>query len=310
MMAIGRTVAPEAQSWSQVARRRGPRETWGQKGPPPTPRQTRTPAEIDTQVPHASRIYDYLLGGTTNFGVDREMADRVFNAVYAGGIDAARSDVRENRAFLGRTVRYLAGDVGIRQFLDIGTGIPTEDNVHQVAQRVAPESRIVYVDYDLIVRAHATRLLESTPEGATDYVTADLREPEKILEEAKATLDFRRPLALMLVAILHVVPDQDDAYGIVARLLKAMPSGSYLVLSHLASDINADETDEAVKLLNARARETFFLRDRTEVARFFDGLELLDPGVVTVDRWRPTEAHRRRPGHRTTPIYGAVARKP
>lgn len=293
-----------------MARRRGPRGTWGQKGPPPAPRQARTPAEIDTQVPHASRIYDYLLGGTTNFAVDRQMAEEVFNAVYAGGIDSARSDVRENRAFLGRTVRYLAGDVGIRQFLDIGTGIPTKDNVHQVAQRVAPESRIVYVDYDLIVRAHATMLLEGTPEGATNYVTADLRDPEKILEQAKATLDFRQPVALMLVAILHVVPDQDDAYGIVSRLVKALPSGSYLVMSHLASDINPDETDEAVKLLNARARETFFLRDRAEVARFFDGLELLDPGVVTVDRWRPTEARRPGPGDRSTPIYGAVGRKP
>jgi hypothetical protein len=293
-----------------VARRRGPRETWGRKGAPLAPRPTRTPAEIDTQVPHASRIYDYLLGGTTNFVVDRQMAEAVFNAVYAGGIDAARSDVRENRAFLGRAVRYLAGEVGVRQFLDIGTGIPTKDNVHQVAQRVAPESRIVYVDYDLIVRAHATLLLESAPEGRTDYLTADLREPEKILEKAAATLDFRQPVALMLVAILHVVPDQDDAYGIVARLLKALPSGSYLVLSHLASDINPGETDEAVKLLNARTHETFFLRDQAEVARFFDGLELLEPGVVSVDRWRPADAHQRQPRSRTTPIYGAVARKP
>jgi S-adenosyl methyltransferase len=282
---------------------------WGRQGAPVAPRPTRTPAEINTQVPHASRIYDYLLGGTTNFVVDREMAEQVFNAVYAGGIDAARSDVRENRAFLGRTVRYLAGDIGIRQFLDIGTGIPTEDNVHQVAQRVAPESRIVYVDYDLIVGAHASRLLESTPEGATAYLTADLREPDQILEQAKDTLDFRQPVALMLVAILHVVPDQDDAYDIVARLLKALPSGSYLVMSHLASDINPGETVEAVKLLNERAHETFFLRDHAGVARFFDGLELLEPGVVTVDQWRPGDEHRR-PGDRPTPIYGAVGRKP
>jgi S-adenosyl methyltransferase len=293
----------------QLARQRGPRDTWGQKSPPPAPRPTRTPADIDTQVPHASRIYDYLLGGTTNFAVDRAMAEDVFGGVYAGGIDAARADVLANRAFLGRAVRYLAG-AGIRQFLDIGTGIPTEDNVHQVAQSVAPESRIVYVDYDLIVRAHASVLLESTPDGATAYVTADLREPEKILEQAKATLDFRQPVALVLVGILHVVPDQDDAYGIVARLVKALPSGSYLVVSHLASDINPDETVEAVKLLNERAHETFFLRDRAEVARFFDGLELLEPEVVTVDRWRPSEAHRKRPGHRATPIYGAVGRKP
>jgi O-methyltransferase involved in polyketide biosynthesis len=268
------------------------------------------PADIDTRVPHASRIYDYLLGGTTNFGVDREMAEDVFGGIYAGGIDAARADVRANRAFLGRTVRYLTAEAGIRQFLDIGTGIPTEDNVHEVAQRVAPESRIVYVDYDLIVRAHAGMLLESTPEGATAYLTADLREPDKILDQAEATLDFEQPVAIMLLGILHVVPDQDDAYGIVARLVDAVPSGSHLVISHLVSDVNADEMVEAAKLLNERTHETFFLRDRTEIARFFDGLDLLEPEVVPVDHWRPTEPHRRRPGHNTTPIYGAVGRKP
>jgi hypothetical protein len=293
----------------QLARQRGPRDTWGQKTPPPAPRPTRTPADIDTQVPHASRIYDYLLGGTTNFAVDRAMAEDVFGGVYAGGIDAARADVLANRAFLGRAVRYMAG-AGIRQFLDIGTGIPTEDNVHQVAQSVAPESRIVYVDYDLIVRAHASVLLESTPDGATAYVTADLREPEKILEQAKATLDFRQPVGLMLVAILHVIPDEDDAYGIVSRLVDALPSGSHLVISHLASDVNADEMEQASKLLNERTHETFFLRDRTDIVRFFDRLELLEPEVVPVDHWRPTGGRKRRPGHRTTPIYGAVGRKP
>jgi hypothetical protein len=292
-----------------LARQRGPRDTWGQKFAPAARKPSRTPADIDTQVPHASRIYDYLLGGTTNFVVDREMAEDVFGGVYAGGIDAARADVQANRAFLGRAVSYLA-DTGIRQFLDIGTGIPTEANVHEVAQRVAPESRIVYVDYDLIVRAHASLLLESSPEGATAYLTADLREPEKILEQAKATLDFSQPVGLMLVAILHVVPDDDDAYGIVSRLVEALPSGSHLVISHLASDVNADEMDQAFKLLNQHTHETFFLRDRADIARFFDGLELLEPEVVPVDQWRPTGGHRRRPGHRTTPIYGAVGRKP
>jgi hypothetical protein len=290
-----------------VARRRGPRATWGEKNPPPV-RLNRTPAEINTRVPHASRIYDYLLGGDTNFVVDRNTAEAVFNGVYAGGIEAARADVRANRAFLGRVVRYLAAEAGIRQYLDIGTGIPTEDNVHEVAQRVAPESRIVYVDYDLIVGAHASQLLESTLEGATAYITADLREPEKILNQAKATLDFQQPVALMLVGILHVVPDEDEAYGIVARLLKALPSGSHLVISHLANDINPDEAAEAVKLLNERTHETFFLRDRADVAQFFDGLELLEPGVVVVDRWGSAGAAKRS-GHRTTPIYGAVGRK-
>jgi hypothetical protein len=293
----------------QLARQRGPRDTWGLKSPPPARPPSRTPADIETQVAHASRIYDYLLGGTTNFAVDRAMAEEVFGGVYAGGIDAARADVLANRAFLGRAVRYLAG-TGIRQFLDFGTGIPTEDNVHQVAQRVAPESRIVYVDYDLIVSAHASLLLESSPEGATAYLTADLREPEKILEQAKATLDFRQPIGLMLVAILHVVPDKDDAYGIVSRLVEALPSGSHLVISHLANDINADEMEEVSKLLNERTHETFFLRDRADVARFFDGLELLEPEVVPVDHWRPEGVGKQRPGHRTTPIYGAVGRKP
>jgi hypothetical protein len=290
-----------------VARRRGPRGTWG-KGPPPAPRTTRTPAEIDTQVAHASRIYDYLLGGTTNFAIDRQMAEDVFG-IYAGGIDAARVDVRANRAFLGRTVRYLAAQAGIRQFLDIGTGIPTQGNVHEVAQSVAPDSRVVYVDYDLIVRAHAGALLESTPEGTTAYLTVDLREPEKILEQAKGTLDFRQPVALMLVGILHAVPDDDDAYGIVTRLLEALPPGSHLVLSHLASDINEDEMAMAFKLLNERSHETFVLRDRTGVSRFFDTLELLDPGVVTIDQWRSDEKRSKRPGHSITPIYGAVGRK-
>jgi hypothetical protein len=261
-------------------------------------------------VPHASRIYDYLLGGNTNFGSDREMAHEVFGGVYAGGIDAARADVRANRGFLGRAVTYMAAEAGIRQFIDIGTGIPTEDNVHQVAQRVAPHSRIVYVDYDLIVRAHASLLLESAPEGTTAYLTEDLREPEKILEQAAATLDLTQPVGLMLVAILHVVPDEDDAYGIVDRLLAALPPGSHLAISHLASDINADEMDQACKLLNERTHETFFLRDRDAVARFFHDIELLEPEVVPVDHWRPIERPRRRPGHRTTPIYGAVGRKP
>jgi hypothetical protein len=293
----------------QLARQRGPRGTWGQKSPPPARPPNRAPADIETQVAHASRIYDYLLGGTSNFAVDRAMAEHVFGGVYAGGIDAARADVRANRAFLGRAVRYLAAECGIRQFLDIGTGIPTEGNVHQVAQSVAPESRIVYVDYDLIVSAHASRLLESSSEGATAYLTADLREPEKILEQAKDTLDFSQPVGLMLVAILHVVPDVDDAYGIVSRLVEALPSGSHLVVSHLANDINPDEMEEVSQLLNERTHETFFLRDRDGVARFFDGLDLLEPEVVPVDHWRPTEPRRRRPGHNTTPIYGAVGRK-
>jgi hypothetical protein len=270
----------------------------------------RAPAEIDTSVPHASRIYDYLLGGTTNFAIDQAVAKDVFGSAYEGGIDAARTDVRANRAFLGRAVRHLAGEVGIRQFLDIGTGIPTEDNVHQAAQQVARDSRIVYVDYDLIVQAHAQQLLGSTPEGAAAYITADLREPEKILDQAEATLDLTQPVAVVLVGILHVLPDEDDPYGVVGQLLAAVPSGSYLVLSHLASDINASEMGEAARLLNeSRTLERFFMRDQAEVTRFLDGLHVVAPGVVPVDRWRPPPGPRSQAGGRTTPIYGAVGRK-
>jgi hypothetical protein len=285
--------------------------TGTQASVPPATESGRPPAEIDLHIAHASRIYDYLLGGTNNFGVDQEMAETVFGGVYEGGIDVARADVRANRAFLGRTVRHLAAGAGIRQFLDIGTGIPTEENVHQVAQRVAPEARIVYVDYDLIVQAHARLLLEGTPEGATAYITADLREPDRILHQASVTLDLSQPVALMLVGILHVIPDADDAYGIVSRLLDALAPGSHLVVSHLASDINPEEMVEAVRRLNGRTRETFFLRDRTEVGKFFDGLELLDPGVVPIDRWRPADpAAPVDPDQRTIPILGAVGRKP
>jgi hypothetical protein len=276
----------------------------------PGPEAARPPAEIDLDIAHASRIYDYLLGGATNFEVDREMAETVFGSVYEGGLDSARADVQANRAFLGRTVQHLAAEAGIGQFLDIGTGIPTEDNVHEVAQRIAPSARIVYVDYDLIVQAYARHLLQSTPEGATAYLTADLREPEKILEEAKATLDFEQPIGLMLVGILHVIPDADDAHGIVARLLAALPSGSHLVISHLANDINPKEMAEVARRLDGRTRETFFLRGHAEIARFFNRLDLLDPGVVPIDEWRPLQPRPDRPEQRAIPIYGAVGRKP
>jgi S-adenosyl methyltransferase len=285
--------------------------------PPPPPDRTREPVEIDTSVAHASRIYDYLLGGTTNFAVDRERAEHMAEAFY-GGIEHPRADVRANRAFLGRAVRHLVSDVGIRQFLDIGTGIPNSDNVHAVAQALAPESRIVYVDYDRIVQAHARTLLRSTPEGATAFVAADVRDPDHILQEARATLDFDRPIALMLVGLLHAVPD--GAPEIVGRLVDALVPGSYLVLSHLARDINPEEMSEVERRLNSTGtHETFVLRDRAAVTGFFDGLELLEPGVVPVDEWRPDAdptARSGRPGRsgcagtRVTPIYGAVARKP
>ena len=189
---------------------------------------------LDTRHAHSARVYNYWLGGEDNFAADREAAEQAIAA--NPGIVA---DVRANRAFLVRAVRYLASACGIRQFLDIGTGLPTANNTHQVAQAAAPDARIVYADNDPIVLSHARALLPSTPEGACDYVDADLRDTSAILRAASATLDFGEPVALMLLIILHLIPDEDDPYGIVATLMRALPPGSYLVLAHPASDIRA-----------------------------------------------------------------------
>ncbi|MGH9211727.1 MAG: SAM-dependent methyltransferase [Acidimicrobiales bacterium] len=247
-------------------------------------------AAIDPSVAHPGRMYDYLLGGTTNFAADRAAVDA--GAVVVGGIEFARQTVRSNRAFLVRAVRWLATEAGVRQFMDIGTGIPTPPTVHEVAQATAPESRIVYVDNDPIVLAHAHLLMQSAPEGATTYINGDLREADPILKEAAEALDFTRPVAVLLVAILHFFPDCDDPLGIVARLIDAVPSGSYLVVSHLASDIQADEMAQLAERFAAdeMITETFVMRARTEVARFFDGLDLVAPGVVGLDDWRPDDA--------------------
>jgi hypothetical protein len=263
---------------------------------------------IDTSVAHAARIYDYLLGGTDNFEVDREAA-HVANADMPGGIDGARANIRANRAFLGRAVRFLAGEAGIRQFLDIGTGIPTGANVHEVAQAAAPDARIVYVDNDPIVLAHAHRLLTSSEGGVTAYIEGDLREADQVLADAAGTLDFSQPIAVMLVAIMHFVPDALDPRGIVRRLVDAVPSGSYVVLSHVASDVDPEKMAEVAERLSSRSQEQFVWRSKEQVAQFFDGLELLDPGVVPVDRWRP-DADTELSGDRVIPFYGAVGRKP
>jgi len=263
---------------------------------------------IDVNVPNAARVYDYLLGGVTNFEIDRQIAERN-NAVLPGGIDSARAEVRANRAFLARAVRYLAGEAGIRQFLDIGTGIPTGDHVHSVAQAVAPESRIVYVDYDPIVLAHAHSLLTSSPEGATAYVHGDLRQPDHILEKAADTLDLSQPVAVILVGILYLVGDGDDPFGIVAKLMDAVPSGSYLVVSHMTKDINTEAMEQLAELLNETMPEPFVMRSHAEVSRFFDGLEPVDPGLVQVAQWRPTDGTPG-PTEQLTAYYAGIARKP
>jgi len=258
---------------------------------------------IDTTVAHPARVYDYWLGGTNNFAADREAAERVL-AVTPG----LRARVRANRAFLARVVRYLAAEAGIRQFLDVGTGIPSANNTHEVAQAAAPDSRVVYVDNDPIVLIHAQELLASAPEGATQYVEGDLRDPAAILEAAARTLDFTRPAALMLLGVLHLIGDSEEPYRIVAGLMDALAPGSYLAISHPASDIHAAAQAEAQKRYNERVSTPQTLRNRAEVTRFFDGLDLVPPGVVYVHAWRPDPGDV--PPADGVSAHGGVARKP
>jgi O-methyltransferase involved in polyketide biosynthesis len=236
--------------------------------------------EINTAVPQTARIWNYWLGGKDNFPVDRAVGDQILEA-----FPAIVENARASRAFLVRAVRYLAGEAGIRQFLDIGTGLPTANNTHEVAQRVAPESRIVYVDNDPVVLAHARALLTSTPEGATAYADADLRDPDAILREAARTLDPNRPIAVMLMGILGHIPGDDQARSIVGRLMDAVPSGSYLTMND-GTD-TSEEVVEAARIWNQSANPTYHLRSPERIARFFDGLELVEPGVVSPPRWRP-----------------------
>jgi hypothetical protein len=256
---------------------------------------------FDTTVARQARIYDYLLGGKDNFAADREAATQAI-AAFPGLVTWAR----QNRAFLARAVRYLVSEAGIRQFLDIGTGLPTADNTHEVAQRISPETRVVYVDNDPVVLVHAQALLTSRPEGATAYIKADLRDPDAILAEAAATLDFTKPVALMLLAILHVIPDADDPWGVVGRLMAALPSGSYLVISHPANDIHPEAIAEMTKRFNRRLGNVVSAgRTRGQVARFFTGLDLIEPGIVSTPKWRPEGIE-----PADDPAYAAVGRKP
>jgi S-adenosyl methyltransferase len=245
--------------------------------------QTGTPVPGDTGEAHSARIYNYWLGGKDNYAADREAAEQAI-AANPGIVN----DVRANRAFLARAVHYLAAECGIRQFLDIGTGLPTASNTHQVAQAAAPDARVVYVDNDPIVLVHARALLTSTPEGATAYLDADLRDTQAILAEAAQTLDFGQPIALMLLIILHMIPDIDDPHGVVRALVEALPAGSYLVLAHPASDIRAAKMAEMTRRVNQRmSGSPATMRDRAAITRFFDGLDLVEPGVVQPQQWRP-----------------------
>ncbi|MER5386020.1 SAM-dependent methyltransferase [Streptomyces sp. NPDC002688] len=239
-------------------------------------------SRIDTTKAHPARVYDVFLGGKDNYPVDRNAAAAALAANPRGYLD-----VRHNRDFLRRAVTTLTAEDGIRQFLDIGTGLPTQENVHQIAQRITPDARVVYVDNDPVVLAHARALLTSGPEGRTDYIDADLEQPGQILEQAAKTLDLDQPVALVLVAILHFVEDA-EAYPIVRGLVDALPSGSRLVLSHLTEDLNAENV-RAVQRTYTERGFTFVLRSKAEVERFFteNGLVLDEPGVVPAHHWRP-----------------------
>jgi hypothetical protein len=247
---------------------------------------------FDISKAHQARIYDYALGGKDNYAADRAAAEAVFKVNPEMAFTA-----RANRAFLGRAVRYLAAEAGIRQFLDIGTGIPTAGNTHEVAQGVAPESRVVYVDYDPVVLAHARALLTSGQTGATEYIDADLRDTGTILSQAARLLDFGEPTAVMLISILHAIPDADKPHPIVASLMDAVPSGSYLAISHVGSDLLGPETQQGLEdVADRMMQQGITYRTREQVARFFEGTDMVDPGLVRVEEWRPpagtADAHR------------------
>jgi hypothetical protein len=280
------------------------------EGSPPVPdrgdgagaRTREVPLDLDTSVAHVARVYDYWLGGKDNFAADRAAGEQAIQAypdiVYS---------VRANRAFLARTVRYLAGEAGIHQFLDIGTGIPTANNTHEVAQDVAPGSNVVYVDNDPVVLTHARALLVSGEQGRTNYIDADLRDTGRILAEAAQTLDFSRPVAIMLMAILQHIDEAEDPYAIVDSLLAAVPPGSYLAISHPAADIETEAMAEMAERLNKLMAEKVTFRNRQQVARFFEGLELVEPGMVRVQEWRPaSEIEAKSPAA----LWGGVGRKP
>ncbi|MFF3850225.1 SAM-dependent methyltransferase [Streptomyces sp. NPDC002328] len=256
---------------------------------------------IDTSKPHSARFWNYFVGGKDNYEVDREIGDHI-KEIFPGLVDVAVT----SRHFLGRAVRHLAVEQGIRQFLDVGTGLPTADNTHEVAQRAAPDARIVYVDNDPIVLAHANALLTSTPEGRTAYLDADLYRPESVLEAARETLDLSRPVALMILNTLGHVADHEQARDLVRRLMAGLPSGSYLVISD--STATSEGMIAASEAYNASGAVPYYVREVEEIAGFFDGLELVEPGVVRVPEWRP-EAGDQAKSAEGVDAYCAVGRK-
>ncbi|MFD7709653.1 SAM-dependent methyltransferase [Streptomyces sp. NPDC059786] len=257
---------------------------------------------LNTSVAHNARVWNYWIGGKDHYEVDQAVGEQV-----ASMFPVIRDVARADREFLGRAVRFLAGERGVRQFLDIGTGLPTLDNTHEIAQRIAPESRIVYVDNDPIVLVHARTLLTSTGEGATAYIDADAHDPDAIVEGAASTLDFDRPVAVMMLGILNFVLDAGKARDIVRRVMAAVPSGSCLVLTHPTTDVDlgGEGNVPAMKFWNENATPPITARTRAEITAFFDGLDLVEPGLVSCGQWRAE------PGAGVTlPQFGAVAVKP
>jgi hypothetical protein len=258
--------------------------------------------EIDTTVAHQGRVYDYLAGGNAHFEVDRKQAE--LQARGYGGMERSKRDIRANRDFIGRVIRYLAGEQGVRQFLDIGTGIPNEKDLHSVALQTASDARMVFVDEDDTVLAHAHRLMRTTPEAVAHFIKGDFYEPETVLAGAAQTLDLDQPVVLMLIALLHLHGDHLHPTETVHRYMDALPSGSYLAMSHLSTDIDPEATEGLRKAAeNAGVDYGFRLRSKDEFARFFDGLELVEPGIVPVSAWHDEVDF-------VAPMWAGVGRKP
>lgn len=255
---------------------------------------------FDITIASQARIYDYLLGGKDNFEADRQAGEAMIVA-YPDTVAALRA----NRRFLRRVMRYLAGDAGIRQFLDVGTGLPTAPNVHQIVQEIDPQCRVVYVDYDPVVLSHARALLTSTPQGVTDYIDADLRNADEILGRAAGILDFSQPVAVTVLMTLHAIADADDPHGTISKIMSALPPGSHLALTHPAADIESDKMADLTQRVNKLSFQQYTFRDRNEFARFFAGMDLVEPGIVPVEQWRPAIAT-----DRVLPVWTAVGRKP
>ena len=276
----------------------------GQGGHVGSAEQEAAPAGVNVNIPHSARIYDYWLGGKDNFAVDRQVADAMIAA-----IPQMREMAAENRKFVHRVARHLVEDEGIRQFLDIGTGIPTSPNLHEVAQRIAPETRVVYVDNDPIVLAHARALMISTEQGRSEYIHADLRDAEALLAEPilTSTLDLTKPVALTVIAILMLLEDAEDPWGRVAAIMDALPSGSLLAVTHPTQDFNPEQVGIAVTAAT-RSNMTLVPRSKEQVARIFGDWEMLDPGLVPVMAWRPDGEQPKDP--EAAYYWAGVARKP